>query len=149
MVRINSISTSHTERANAKKKKSGVSSSAFSNLLDEAENISETAASAPVTESAPVSGINPMLGLQEISDEEVQRKKLLKQGKQTVESLHELQHALLTGSVPASLLERLDGYVQEQRQESTDPQLDAILDDIELRAAVEMAKLEKARSLKG
>lgn len=125
-----------------------MSSSAFSNLLDEAENISETSASAPVTESAPIGGINPMLGLQEISDEDIQRKKLFKRGRLTIESLQELQQALLSGSVPSSLLTQLDGYVQEQREQSSDQRLNAILDDIELRAAVEMAKLEKARNLK-
>ena len=34
--------------------------------------------------------------------------------------------------------------VRDQREQTDDPNLEAVLDDIELRAAVEMAKLEQA-----
>jgi hypothetical protein len=48
---------------------------------------------------------------------------------------------LLLGTIPASRLESLAQQIRAKREQVSDPRLDQILDDIELRAAVELAKL--------
>ena len=48
---------------------------------------------------------------------------------------------LLTGSLPRATLERLGARIEAKRHRVDDPGLIQILDEIELRAAVELAKL--------
>jgi hypothetical protein len=55
--------------------------------------------------------------------------------------LDELRLAILDGRLRPVDLERLTRLVAEQRTAADDPRLAGILDEIELRAAVELAKL--------
>ena len=48
------------------------------------------------------------------------------------------------GTLPFSTIRQLEDLVSEQRTHATDPLLQEILDEIEVRAAVELAKLEMA-----
>ena len=48
---------------------------------------------------------------------------------------------LLAGRIPTHLLNELVLALRERRPEFTDPRLGEILDEIELRASVELAKL--------
>ena len=52
--------------------------------------------------------------------------------------------ALLGGELSQAQLDRLSRAVREQRSATEDPKLEAVLDEIETRAAVELAKLEWA-----
>ncbi len=55
-----------------------------------------------------------------------------------------LKLSLLDGEVDDAGLRRLTAAVREQREATSDPRLEAVLDQIEARAAVELAKLETA-----
>ncbi len=59
-----------------------------------------------------------------------------------LDRLEEIRVGLLTGSIPRDQLEALDRLVREQRGQVADPRLGEILDEIELRARVELAKLD-------
>ena len=54
--------------------------------------------------------------------------------------------ALLDGVDSAVALERLRRAVREQRDGTEDPRLEGVLDEIETRAAVELAKQEMLRA---
>ena len=111
----------------------------FSEYLSDADETSSTAeASAP----PPASALSGILALQEISDEEVKRQKAYKQVHLTLDALEELRNALLLGQVPPHLLMRIAQRIADQKQDVTDPRLLSIMKDVELRAAVELAKLE-------
>ena len=58
-----------------------------------------------------------------------------------LDNLEEIRLGLLLGTIPVSRLEQLAQLVRAQREQVNDPKLTAILDEIELRAAVELAKL--------
>jgi hypothetical protein len=62
-----------------------------------------------------------------------------------LEMLDEIRHAILAGTVDHGRLNHLAVLVRGRRDEAADPRLRAILDEVELRAAVELAKLERAR----
>lgn len=47
------------------------------------------------------------------------------------------------GTLPRERLDRLTRLLAERRGEIDDPRLAALIDEIELRAAVELAKLER------
>jgi hypothetical protein len=54
--------------------------------------------------------------------------------------------ALLSGESGEASLERLSRSLREERPEDPDPALSGLLDQIDLRAAVELAKAEVRRS---
>jgi hypothetical protein len=49
---------------------------------------------------------------------------------------------LLAGGIPRATLNRLANAVTRRRESFADPHLQSVLDEIELRAHVELAKLE-------
>lgn len=125
------------------RKKSGSSSTSdadFEGFLGGADEASATSG----TQAA--SGVNTFLFMQEVSDEEVARQRAMQHGKQVLQGLEQLHRDLLMGTVPLSTLSRLQSTIDRQRETFTDPRLKQILDEIELRAAVELAKLERAQS---
>lgn len=93
---------------------------------------------------ASIAGVGALLGAQEVSEQEVRRRKSIKRAGLTLGALEQLRDALLFGTLPLSTLTRLETLVAEERLTNDDPALQQILDEIELRAAVELAKLEVA-----
>lgn len=129
-------------RAAAARKASAASGVPFAEALARAEGVGAVDGAEAVSTVAPVGSAGGLLGAQEVSEEELKRRRAVRQGKLTLEALSNLRDALLIGSLPLSTLRQLEQMVAEERGTTTDPALNAILDDIELRAAVEMAKLE-------
>lgn len=99
----------------------------------------------PVNESAAASSLNAMLALQEVPEDLLQKRKAISQGQQALDSLEKLRHALLMGTIQPEVMQQLKRSLPE-RASVIDPKLAAILDEIELRMAVELAKLETARA---
>lgn len=58
-----------------------------------------------------------------------------------LEQLDDLRHALLIGALPLIQLERLARNLAVRRGDVADPRLAEVVGEIELRAAVELAKL--------
>src|SRR5688572_27988352 len=126
----------------AKKKSASTTGVDFTDYLSSAEEAHGTQGAAPT--QAP----NSFLILQEVSDTEHAHRKALKHGDDTIAALEQLHRDLLIGEVPASTLHRIQTVVDEQRHPFVPPKLARLLDDIELRAAVELAKLEQSQSFK-
>lgn len=135
---------STTSRVGAKKRTSESSGASFSDLLDGFGSVSSAAAADTPTAAASLSGANILLGLQEVSEDETQQKKAFKQGKQAIDVLETLRDNLLTGRMSPTLIKQLETIVAQERANTTDPKLNAILDDIDVRVAVELAKLDRA-----
>lgn len=133
--------TSSMQRTSNVRRASKTSSSSFIDALDNVGGVEETQAASPV---AAMNGIGVLLGAQEVSEEEVQRGKAFKKGKLTLDALAELRDALIIGTLPISTIHNLQTIVAQERSTTIDPVLSGILDEIELRAAVEIAKLEAA-----
>lgn len=131
-------------RAEAKRRTSGVAGTSFSSLLDSMDDVSETSAPESAPTAAPVVGANIFLGLQEVSEEEVERRRAMKQGKSMIDALEQLRDSLLVGTVSSRTIRQLEQVLGEQRAATLDPRLQSIMNDIEVRAAVELAKLERA-----
>ncbi len=115
----------------------------FAELLSVGEN-EEATGIHQLSDLSATAAVDNMLALQEITEEEVQRKKLIQKGKNLLDEMEKLRTQLLIGSVPMATLQDLGRQLSIQRQLVSDPVLIALIDDIELRAAVELAKLEMA-----
>lgn len=135
--------TRPVQNAKAIRKAAKAGATGFADALSSAEaalGASETHSAEQVAQV----GSNPLLGFQEVDSADYDRRKAFKQGRLTLDALSQLRDALLMGSLPVSTIEKLEKLVQSERTVTTDPLLNGVLDEIELRAAVEMAKLEVA-----
>jgi hypothetical protein len=90
-----------------------------------------------------LSGVSTILALQGAPDstERRARQRAIQRGDAMLDDLEQIRLGLLLGSIPRARLEQLAQLVRARREQVDDPKLMAILDEIELRAAVELAKL--------
>jgi hypothetical protein len=145
---INKVGYTNPAAAIAKAKKirkaGSVSGASFVDALDSIGGVEDVSGVDATNAVAGMSGIGGLLGAQEVSEEELQRRKAQKQGKLTLDALAELRDSLIIGTLPLSAIRNLENLVAQERGNTNDPVLNSILDEIELRAAVEVAKLEVA-----
>ncbi|MDP4022617.1 flagellar assembly protein FliX [Methylobacterium sp. NEAU 140] len=106
----------------------------------------ETAGSAAPAAAATLAGLDAVLLLQAEADTpEERRRRTARRGHDLLDGLDRLKAALLGGRVAASDLRAVAGRLAERAGSSGDPRLDGLMAEIELRAAVELAKLETRR----
>jgi len=104
-------------------------------------NVEEAEDAAPAQGVTSVGGIGTLLLAQETGDALEGRHRNKKRANDMLDKLEKLRVRILEGSVPESELRALANMVTAERAQMDDPALAAVLDDIELRAAVELAKL--------
>jgi hypothetical protein len=115
-------------------KTSGASGNSFAKHLDETE---EAGAAHGVSGTGAVSGI---LGVQEVDDALAHASRGKLRAQDILDRLEDLRIELLTGAISREKLVQLARVVNNRRAQITDPQLTEILDEIDLRAQVELAK---------
>ncbi|HEX8417964.1 MAG TPA: flagellar assembly protein FliX [Methylobacterium sp.] len=99
---------------------------------------------APATSLA---GMDAILTLQGNADSPGERRKRsAKRGHDLLDGLDRLKASLLSGRVSTGELQAIAGRLSERGGGSGDPRLDGLVADIELRAAVEIAKLSMGRT---
>lgn len=108
-----------------------------------AEEIHEARAAA-LTGASPLAAVDTILALQGLPDTLEHNQRGVKHGDEMLSLLDEIRHGLLAGTISRGLLNRLASATTEHRKSFADPKLGAILDEIDLRARVELAKLELA-----
>ena len=113
----------------------------FSDHLSKAEE-SEVAGTSGVV---GVSALSGLLGVQEVEEdgERASRRRLAQRGADILDKLEEIRRDILAGVVPRDRLENLAQSLRQRRVQVSDPRLIEIIDEIELRAAVEIAKLTR------
>ena len=133
--RIDGLGSVRTTQPVKRVAKSDSSSSAgFAKHLDES---SETSPSGGVLGADPISGI---LGVQEVDDALSHASKGKRRAKDILDKLDEMRLDLLAGTLSKDKLLQLTQLVTARRSQITDPKLSALLDEIDLRAQVELAK---------
>ncbi len=85
--------------------------------------------------------LDTLVALQANEGTQERRKRQTKRGQELLDGLDQLKAALLSGRVSGADLDRIRTLLNARREATDDPRLDDILAHIELRAAVEMAKL--------
>jgi Class II flagellar assembly regulator len=100
---------------------------------------------APAAQSPTVGALEGLLSIQEMPDALVGRRRAMLRGESLLDRLEDLRLGLLAGAVPRDRLEELARLARTARDAVDEPRLAAILDEIDLRAAVELAKLDAGR----
>ena len=108
------------------------------------------AAAAAVSSASGVSGVmgvEALLALQDVESATERKRRSVGRAGRLLDELDGLKIALLGGELDPAQLDRLARAVREQRASTEDPRLESVLDEIETRAAVELAKLETAQPI--
>ncbi|SDM71452.1 Class II flagellar assembly regulator [Maricaulis salignorans] len=87
-----------------------------------------------------VSSVDAILALQSVGDFNEARKQATGRAMELLDVLDELKLALLEGGLPKAKLVALMSLLQTRRDDTNDAGLEAALDEVEIRAAVELAK---------
>jgi hypothetical protein len=99
---------------------------------------------APASGAAAISSVDALIALQEVPEAITGRAKAARRGRDMLDALDEVRDGLLTGAISRATLQRLLTLVSVDREDFVDPNLASVLDEIELRAKVELAKLNLA-----
>ena len=114
----------------------GAASSDFDSLL-----ISEQKIDAVAT-SNRISSVDSVVALQEITGDNTDERGAKSRANLILDKLEDIRMGLLMGQIPKSNLEELSKILILARENSIDSNLLEIIEDIELRAKIELAKLE-------
>jgi hypothetical protein len=107
-----------------------------------AAELGATARSSGVAGGGPVEGLEALLALQEVPDATQSQARARRHAEDLLDRLDDLRHALLEGALTRQRIDDLARLVRLRRERVLDPRLAAVLDEIELRCRVELAKLE-------
>ncbi|MGF1591683.1 MAG: flagellar assembly protein FliX [Kiloniellaceae bacterium] len=90
--------------------------------------------------AAPVHSLSALLAVQEVDDSVEGRARARRRGADLLDQLEELRLAIALGEVPLAQLENLAKLLAQRQAAADDPKLAQIINEIEIRAAVELAK---------
>ena len=96
-----------------------------------------------VSGPGPIAALDSILMLQGMDDSTQGRSKGLQHGEHLLDLLDAVRDGLLSGGIPRATLNKLAHAVTRRQDGFADPKLQSVLDEIELRAHVELAKLEQ------
>lgn len=130
--------TSSPVRRTAKAGKT--SKTSFSTHLDGPEETEATTAASATSSIGAVEGI---IGAQEIDDALARAAKGKLRASDILDRLEDLRLGILSGTLSRDKLRQLAHIVSLRRPQVTDQHLGEILDEIDLRAQVELAKFSK------
>lgn len=137
------------------KVKSGKSASSVSRKKVEqghggefAEHLKGAVASSELTgatDAGTVNAVDSILAVQETNDptQKRGRRQGIQYGGELLDTLEELRRDLLVGAIEKDKLGALAQKMRAHRRQSDDQKLNEIIDEIELRAEVEIAKLTR------
>ena len=124
-----------------KKKKAGEADGSFSKMLDGAEGEQATSEAATIQTTAP---LDALLAIQEAENKAELAKKALDWGEDALNDLADLRMQLLEGNIDPQKATQISERVKAHTESTQDPELLALLREIETRAAVEAAKLDSS-----
>ncbi|HST91414.1 MAG TPA: flagellar assembly protein FliX [Brevundimonas sp.] len=107
---------------------------------------SPAAATASASGMSGVSDVSALMALQGVEDPTERRRRAIRRGGGLLDRLDELKLALLQGEAGHGALDRLSRTLREERPADADEGLNQLLDQIDLRAAVELAKADLRRT---
>jgi len=141
------VGSTRSTSASQKSRKAGGSHAApgsgFADALSQVGGVSEAGA---VDAPTSLTGVEGILAIQSVNpdDQNTSRQRMAQRGEDILDELDDVRVQLLNGSISKEKLTNLAQNVRSKREEGIDPRLSAILDEIELRAEVEIAKLTRS-----
>lgn len=127
-----------TGKASAISRKKKAGSSDFNKaFISSEENVEEQGG---VLSPAPLSAMGVVMAAQNI-DNESSIEETKERGEKLLSYLDSIRHGLLLGTIPMDEIEQMQKELQLHKAISFDPNLNSVIKDIEIRLAVELAKM--------
>lgn len=131
-------------QSTSSKKKTGKTqgtSGTFSEFLTSAP---KNVASTNVTHS--VAQVDALLSIQEVKDPTSgkSKKRMIKRADDILDTLDKIKISMLSGTLTVGEVVDIADVIAVNREKVDDPKIMAVLDEIDLRAQVELAKLQKS-----
>ena len=89
-------------------------------------------------------GVQALIALQDVGSATDRRRRSVSRASRLLDALDDIKVSLLGGDLSTRDLDQLARTIREERSATEDPKLEGLLDEIETRAAVELAKLQMA-----
>ena len=142
-MKISKVGGDKSVSRSASKKAPSTEGAGFMDALKKAAQTGETA---EVSETSMAQSVESILSVQAMPDtlDQESRKQAKQYGEELLDRLETLREGLLIGAIPKDQLMNLAQAMRQQRRNSDDPHLNQIIDEIELRAEVEIAKLTRS-----
>ncbi len=136
--------TGGTSEAGGTRKKSN-SQNADGAFAESLKGVQGGSDAAPAVETGRVGTVDSVFSIQEVPDalDERTRKIAISYGEDLLYRLDDLKLQVLDGAVSKEKLTGLAQNLRQKRQSTDDPRLNEIIEEIELRAEVEIAKLSR------
>ena len=106
------------------------------------EDVGDAKATGGLTGGGPIAAVETILALQGIEDSTDHVSRGLAHADELLKLLDEVRDGLLSGGIPRRTLSRMAHAIAKRKESFADDKLQGVLDEIELRARVELAKLE-------
>ncbi|MDP6786709.1 MAG: flagellar assembly protein FliX [Rhodospirillales bacterium] len=141
-MKISRVGSSGKATKSRRKGKASRSDAVFAEHLKDVAGTTETAG---LTETTPVQASEGVLAVQEVPNSTAgrSRARTLRYGEDMLDSLDEIRDGLLAGAISKNDVAELARTMRARRQRSDDSRLNEIIDEVELRAEVEIAKLTR------
>ena len=108
--------------------------------LPEEEAAPAQGPSAP-SHNIPITNVEALLSAQSVDVYGEEKSAGLKRGQEMLDALEEVRKGILLGAIPVQKLRNIINAIDQNRHNYVDPKLQQIIEDIELRGRVELAKL--------
>jgi Class II flagellar assembly regulator len=135
----------NTARTRASGKTKASSKSGNRGFVPQSPASAQSASTAATARTGPIVSIESLIALQESEDFRKARKMATERADTLLDLLSDVRLGLLEGALPRQALQRLSHTLQQQRANTGDARLEAILNEVEIRAEVEKAKLDLLR----
>ena len=137
-MKIQGPSSTSSASATKRKTSSGASGSGFQ--VESGSQSNAAARTGGASAASSVQSVDAILALQGVEDATQAKKKATERAMSLLDVLDELKIGLLEGGLPRAKLVALMDLLQTRRDQTHDAKLEAALDEVETRAAVELAK---------
>ena len=114
--------------------------------VPQASGAAPASASQAAAPASAVADLSALMALQGVETATERRRRAIRRGGTLLDRLDELKIAMLSGEAGEGALERLGRTLREERPKDEDAGLTGLLEQIDLRAAVELAKAEVRRN---
>ena len=135
-MKVDQTRRSSVSKVKASRGSAGVQAGQFSNLLTSEQKVESIAS------TNRISAMDSVVSVQEISGEDAGNSGTKKRAHQILDRLEDVRMGLLMGQISKSDLMALSEILKAARETAVDSNLLELLDDIELRAKIELAKLD-------
>lgn len=114
--------------------------------LQQTASAGPTSAAQAAPAASSLANVSALMALQGVESATERRRRAVRRGGGLLDRLDALKLTLLSGEGDDAEIERLARGLREERPQDDDAALNGLLDQIDLRAAVELAKAEVRRS---